>query len=197
MLSKFNVDKERPMTAVNKKVLCNSSLTLRIRGFYGSSLIPFPRTYARAAIPCCVADRPNFENIREIKHLSRKSKLTLPNQECELGLHVGIVLKPWLQFATWFLPHHVAHVLFWPASDGMLLDLLASSPSSEMSDEIGISHAIYSIHDWFHSDSNSLAICWLFEVEDITIYIYIYILYYITIYIIDKHYRRPWVFVSW
>ena len=52
----------------------------------------------------------------------------------------------------------------------MLLDLIASSPSSEMSDEIGISHAIYSIHNWFHSDSNRLAICCRFEVEDITPY---------------------------
>ena len=105
MLSRLNVDKEQSvlristMTAVNKKVQCDSSPTLRIRGFYGSSHIQLPRTYARGAIPCCVADRPNFEIIREIKHLSRKSKLTLPNQECELGLQVGIVLKPWLQLA--------------------------------------------------------------------------------------------------
>ena len=176
MLSRLNVDKEQSvlristMTAVNKKVQCDSSPTLRIRGFYGSSHIQLPRTYARGAIPCCVADIPTFENVRGIQHLSRISKLIPPKQECEVGLLVGRDCFEAMAPVGDMIPAPPGGACAVQTSLGWYVVGPDGQQSSEMSDEIGISHAIYSIHDPFHSDSNKLAICCKTEVDDITPY---------------------------
>ena len=180
MLNKIGVEKEKStlkistMTSVDKKVHCDSTPSLRIRGFYSSDRIQLPRTYARSTIPCAISDIPTYENISGIQHLSGISKYIPPQQKCEVGLLIGRDCFDAMAPVGDVIPAPPGGACAMKTKLGWCVVGPDSRQASNISDEIGYSHNIYTLEDAMNPVSNiqspKLAISCKTEVSDITPY---------------------------